>query len=63
MPQQNDQRFPPEQTNRMRAALRDAGNTPQVTLLGQEFGGQHSTDTRSNGYATILKFLEQQIGR
>jgi dienelactone hydrolase len=62
MPQQKGQNFPAEQTTLMRNALRDAGKTPQVILQGQEMAGQHSTNTRSNGYAAMLKFLEQNIG-
>jgi homoserine acetyltransferase len=62
MPQQKDQNFPTEQTNAMRNALKDAKNSPQVQLLGQEFGGQHSTGTRANGYKQILSFIDKQIG-
>ncbi len=63
MPQQKDQNFPTEQTTSMRNALKDAGNSPQVQLLGQEFGGQHSTGTRGNGYKSILNFIEKQVGK
>lgn len=63
MPQQKDQNFPTEQTSSMRTALKDAKNAPQVQLLGQEYGGQHSTSTRANGYKSILKFIDKQVGR
>jgi len=62
VPQQNDEYFPAEQSNHMRSALRSAGNAPQVQMIGTEYGGQHSPQTRANGYAAILKFLDQQIG-
>jgi dienelactone hydrolase len=62
MPQERDDYFPPEQSNRMRNAFRDAGITVQYEMIGQEYDGLHSPATRANGYTRILRFLDQQIG-
>lgn len=35
----------------------------QVQLLGQAFGGQHSTGMRGNGYNSIPGFIEKHIGK
>lgn len=63
VPQQKDEVAPAEQSNRMRNALRDAGNTAQSQMIGQEYDGLHIPATRANGYDLIFRFLEQRIGR
>ena len=62
IPQEKDEHFQPDQTNRMRTALKDAGNTAQFQMIGQELNGQHTQVTRANAYDVIFKFLEKQIG-
>ena len=62
IPQEKDEFFPPEQTSRMRVALKDAGNTAQFQMIGQEFNGMHTQVTRANAYDVIFKFLEKQLG-
>jgi dipeptidyl aminopeptidase/acylaminoacyl peptidase len=62
MQQQNDAQAPPDQFNRMRVALRAAGNPPQTETIGQEYNGIYSPETRAAVYAKILRFLDQNIG-
>jgi dipeptidyl aminopeptidase/acylaminoacyl peptidase len=62
VPQQNDEYFAPEQSISMRNALKDAGNPAQYQIIGQEYDGLHSRETRANGYDLIFKFLNKQIG-
>lgn len=63
MPQEKDELVPGEQSLRMRTALKDAGNAAQWEVLGQEYDGQHTPETRAGGYLRILRFLEQRIGK
>lgn len=63
MPQDRDEFFPVEQSQRMRAALRSAGNAAQWEMLGQQHDGHHVPETRAASYGRILRFLEQQIGK
>lgn len=62
VPQQNAEYFSPEQSIRMRNALKEAGNTAQYQIIGQEYDGLHSRETRANGYDLIFRFLRKQIG-
>lgn len=62
MPQERDEFAPIEQSNRMRAALKDAGNAAQWEMLGQQYNGHHSPESRAGVYVRILRFLENRIG-
>lgn len=62
MPQDRDEYVPIEQSNRMRNALKDAGNAAQWEMLGTQSLGHHTPETRAGVYTRILKFLEQRIG-
>jgi dienelactone hydrolase len=59
MPQDRDEYFPAEQSNRMRIALKDAGNAAQLEQIGQ----QYTAELRATSYVRILRFLEQRIGK
>ena len=63
LPQEKDEYFPMEQSMRMRAALKDAGNNAQWEPLGVERDGYHSSTTRAYAYEKIFRFLEQNIGK
>ena len=63
MPQERDELVPAEQSAGMRNALREAGNSPRWELLGQEYNGQHTPESRARGYNRILRFLEEHIGK
>lgn len=63
MPQEKDEYVPVEQSNRMRAALKDAGNAATWEMLGQQNDGHHTPETRAASYQRILKYLDQRIGK
>jgi dipeptidyl aminopeptidase/acylaminoacyl peptidase len=63
MPQQKDEYVPIEQSNRMRDALKEAGNSAQWEILGQQLDGHHTPETRAGAYVRILGFLEKRIGK
>lgn len=62
MPQERDEFVPVEQSARMRNALREAGNAPRWEILGQEYNGQHTPESRARGYNRILRFIGEHIG-
>jgi dipeptidyl aminopeptidase/acylaminoacyl peptidase len=62
MPQEMDEYVPMEQSNGMRAALKNAGNPVQWEPIGQQGYGQLTPETRAGVYIRILRFLDQRIG-
>ncbi len=58
-----DQRTPPEQTELMDKALREAGNPPEGMIIQSgEMHGFYDVDNRVNLYTEMLKFFERHIG-
>jgi dipeptidyl aminopeptidase/acylaminoacyl peptidase len=63
MPQDRDEFVPVEQSARMRDALRAAGNAATWEMLGQQYNGQHTPESRARGYTRIMRFFESHIGK
>src|SRR5690606_25098362 len=63
MPQDRDEYVPIDQSTRMRSALREAGRAPQWEMLGQDYNGQHTPESRARAYVRILRFIEGRIGK
>jgi dipeptidyl aminopeptidase/acylaminoacyl peptidase len=62
--ERQQQKFPIGQAEQMRDALRAAGNAPDwVTMGGFWNTGYFTPETRSDGYRTIFRFLEANLGR
>ncbi|MFA7442382.1 MAG: S9 family peptidase [Lysobacteraceae bacterium] len=58
-----DQRTPPEQTELMEKALRDAGNPVEGMIIESgEMHGFYDVDNRVKLYTEMLKFFERHIG-
>jgi dienelactone hydrolase len=62
MPQDRDEFVPIEQSAAMRDALRTAGNAATWEMLGQQYNGQHTPESRARGYTRIIRFFERHIG-
>ncbi len=59
-----DVRTPPEQTELMAAALKDAGNPPEgIIIQSGEMHGFYNVDNRVNLYTKMLEFFDRHIGR
>ena len=59
-----DVRTPPEQTELMTAALKDAGNPPEgIIIQSGEMHGFYNVDNRVNLYTKMLEFFDRHIGR
>jgi len=61
--QQEDEHIPPEQSSRMRSALKAAGNAPQWEVIGTEHSGYFTLEDRAAVYTRMLAFLKKQIDR
>jgi dipeptidyl aminopeptidase/acylaminoacyl peptidase len=58
-----DVRTPPEQTERMERALRDAGNPPEGMIIQSgEMHGFYDVENRVKLYTTMLDFFARHIG-
>lgn len=61
MHQQNDEHVPVEQSSRMRNALKAAGNAPQWEMIGDDYSGYFTPQSRATVYRKILGFLDHNI--
>ncbi len=62
MHQQHDEHVPVEQSSRMRSALRAAGNAPQWEMIGDDYSGYFTPQSRAAVYTKLLNFLDKNIG-
>ena len=58
-----DFRVPPEHADRMRKALRKAGNDPEWLFERREGHGFYNMDNRVKLYTQLLAFLDKHIGK
>ncbi|HTQ36773.1 MAG TPA: hypothetical protein VMH77_07035, partial [Steroidobacteraceae bacterium] len=63
MYQPGDDQAPAEQSSRMRAVLKEAGNAPLLEPIGLDYSGYFTPPLRATVYQRILDFLDENIGK